>query len=181
MKRVVADTNIQLCQWCPRENIAMFHANSCASPSSLAGIALACLRRKPTTLTLASKATELDWHDLHVNAINEASPIRLKSLRSHTRGAWERICAISEDRSTNAWITPSGKHEWDACRLPSASHVWDQGDVYPGMRARVTLGTSHTPIQPQSIYTIICLKSVCLSPFANCRSQFLLDRLGKYL
>ena len=107
----------------------MCHANSCASPSSLAGIALACLRRKPTTRTLASKATELDWHDLHVNAINEASPIRLKSLRSHTRGSWEMICAISEDRSTNAWITPSGKQEWDACRLPSASHVWDQGEV----------------------------------------------------
>ena len=31
------------------------------------------------------------------------------------------------------------------------------------------------------IYTIICLKSVCLSAFANCRSQFLLDRLGKCL
>ena len=29
------------------------------------------------------------------------------------------------------------------------------------------------------IYTIIFLKSVCLSEFANCRSQFLLDRLGR--
>ena len=29
------------------------------------------------------------------------------------------------------------------------------------------------------IYTIILLKSVCLSVFANCRSQFLLDRLGR--
>ena len=31
------------------------------------------------------------------------------------------------------------------------------------------------------IYTIICLKSVCLSTFADCRSQFLLDRLGRCL
>ena len=31
------------------------------------------------------------------------------------------------------------------------------------------------------IYTIILLKSVCLSAFANCRSQFLLDRLGRCL
>ena len=31
------------------------------------------------------------------------------------------------------------------------------------------------------IYTIILLKYVCLSLFANCRSQFLLDRLGRYL
>ena len=30
-----------------------------------------------------------------------------------------------------------------------------------------------------TIYTIILLKYVCLSVFANCRSQFLLDRLGK--
>ena len=30
-----------------------------------------------------------------------------------------------------------------------------------------------------TIYTIILLKSVCLSVLANCRSQFLLDRLGK--
>ena len=31
------------------------------------------------------------------------------------------------------------------------------------------------------IYTIICLKSVCRSTFADCRSQFLLDRLGRCL
>ena len=31
------------------------------------------------------------------------------------------------------------------------------------------------------IYTIICLKSVCLATFADCRSQFLLDRLGRCL
>ena len=31
------------------------------------------------------------------------------------------------------------------------------------------------------IYTIILLKSVCLSQLANCRSQFLLDRLGRCL
>ena len=31
------------------------------------------------------------------------------------------------------------------------------------------------------IYTIILLKSVCLSVLANCRSQFLLDRLGRCL
>ena len=31
------------------------------------------------------------------------------------------------------------------------------------------------------IYTIILLKSVCLSSFANCRSQFLLDLLGRCL
>ena len=31
------------------------------------------------------------------------------------------------------------------------------------------------------IYTIILLKSVCLSMLANCRSQFLLDRLGRCL
>ena len=31
------------------------------------------------------------------------------------------------------------------------------------------------------IYTIIPLKSVCLSAFANCRSQFLLDLLGRCL
>ena len=30
-------------------------------------------------------------------------------------------------------------------------------------------------------HTIILLKSVCLSAFANCRSQFLLDRLGRCL
>ena len=30
-------------------------------------------------------------------------------------------------------------------------------------------------------HAIILLKSVCLSVFANCRSQFLLDRLGKCL
>ena len=33
----------------------------------------------------------------------------------------------------------------------------------------------------QLIYTIILLKSVCLLVFANCRSQFLLDRLGRCL
>ena len=32
-----------------------------------------------------------------------------------------------------------------------------------------------------TIYTIILLKSVCLSAFANCRSQFLLDLLGRCL
>ena len=32
-----------------------------------------------------------------------------------------------------------------------------------------------------AIYTILFLKSVCLSAFANCLSQFLLDRLGKCL
>ena len=32
-----------------------------------------------------------------------------------------------------------------------------------------------------TIYTIICLKSVCLATFADCRSQFLLDRLGRCL
>ena len=32
-----------------------------------------------------------------------------------------------------------------------------------------------------NIYTIICLKSVCRSTFADCRSQFLLDRLGRCL
>ena len=31
------------------------------------------------------------------------------------------------------------------------------------------------------IYTIICLKSVCRSTFADCKSQFLLDRLGRCL
>ena len=31
------------------------------------------------------------------------------------------------------------------------------------------------------IYTIICLKSVCRSTFADGRSQFLLDRLGRCL
>ena len=31
------------------------------------------------------------------------------------------------------------------------------------------------------IYTIILHKSVCLSAFANCRSQLLLDRLGRCL
>ena len=31
------------------------------------------------------------------------------------------------------------------------------------------------------IYTIICLKSVCRSTFADCRSQFPLDRLGRCL
>ena len=31
------------------------------------------------------------------------------------------------------------------------------------------------------IYTTILLKSVCLSQLANCRSQFLLARLGRYL
>ena len=31
------------------------------------------------------------------------------------------------------------------------------------------------------IYTIILLKSVCQSAFANCRSRFLLDRLGRCL
>ena len=42
-----------------------------------------------------------------------------------------------------------------------------------------------THLQPclylQHIYTIILLKSVCLSAFANCRSQFLLDLLGRCL
>ena len=32
-----------------------------------------------------------------------------------------------------------------------------------------------------TIYTIICLKYVCLSTFADCKSQFLLDRLGRCL
>ncbi len=31
-----------------------------------------------------------------------------------------------------------------------------------------------------TVYTIILLKSVCLSQLANCRSEFLLDRLGRY-
>ena len=31
------------------------------------------------------------------------------------------------------------------------------------------------------IYTILLLKSVCVSMLANCMSQFLLDRLGRYL
>ena len=35
--------------------------------------------------------------------------------------------------------------------------------------------------KPHIIYTIICLKSVCRSTFADCRSQFLLDRLGRCL
>ena len=39
----------------------------------------------------------------------------------------------------------------------------------------------HAIITSKLIYTIILLKSVCLSVFANCRSQFLLDRLGKCL
>ena len=34
---------------------------------------------------------------------------------------------------------------------------------------------------PCYIYTIICLKSVCRATFADCRSQFLLDRLGRCL
>ncbi len=41
---------------------------------------------------------------------------------------------------------------------------------------------SYIPVQKHGyIYTIICLKSVCLATFADCRSQFLLDRLGRCL
>ncbi len=36
-------------------------------------------------------------------------------------------------------------------------------------------------IGPIYIYTIISLKSVCLSQLTNCRSQLLLDRLGRCL
>ena len=41
----------------------------------------------------------------------------------------------------------------------------------------------HDQIGPDlcGIYTIILLKSVCPLMLANCRSQFLLDRLGRYL
>ena len=37
------------------------------------------------------------------------------------------------------------------------------------------------PMFLQCIYTLILLKSVCRSMLANCRSQFLLDRLGRCL
>ena len=46
------------------------------------------------------------------------------------------------------------------------------------------LEANHTEALPKyndTIYTIICLKSVCLATFADCRSQFLLDRLGRCL
>ena len=46
-----------------------------------------------------------------------------------------------------------------------------------------TDGATRRVICPASIYTIslsVCL-SVCLSQLANCRSQFLLDRLGRCL
>ena len=39
----------------------------------------------------------------------------------------------------------------------------------------------HDMAEDSTIYTIICLKSVCRSTFADCRSQFLLDRLGRCL
>ena len=41
--------------------------------------------------------------------------------------------------------------------------------------------SSTTAERKKEIYTIILLKSVCLSAFANCRSEFLLNRLGKCL
>ena len=41
--------------------------------------------------------------------------------------------------------------------------------------------TESGAILPVVIYTIILLKSVCLSVLANSRSQFLLDRLGRCL
>ena len=34
IKQVGADNNSQLCQGCPRENITIYQANSCVSPSS---------------------------------------------------------------------------------------------------------------------------------------------------
>ena len=40
--------------------------------------------------------------------------------------------------------------------------------------------TSSELVRPDLIYTTVCL-SVCLATFADCRSQFLLDRLGRCL
>ena len=56
--------------------------------------------------------------------------------------AYERICSITEDRSTHAWITPSWNQEWDAFRHPSVSHVWDQREVTKEKIGRLlTLGS----------------------------------------
>ena len=52
------------------------------------------------------------------------------------------------------------------------------------MRRVRELERIHTPAikgKRRHIYTIICIKSVCRSTFADCRSQFLLDRLGRCL
>ena len=46
--------------------------------------------------------------------------------------------------------------------------------------SRVALFPTHG-VTAAYIYTIILLKSVCLSTFADCRSQFLLDRLERCL
>ena len=45
-------------------------------------------------------------------------------------------------------------------------------------RTRYDIFLAHTYVR---IYTIIIHKSVCLSAFASCRTQFLLDCLGRCL
>ena len=52
-------------------------------------------------------------------------------------------------------------------------HLWDFADEWHFIAGCLNL--------VHSIYTIICLKSVCLATFADGRSQFLLDRLGRCL
>ena len=60
----------------------MYQANACVSPSRPSG---------PPTETdhahLGKESNEIVWHNLHDTTINEASPTRLKSLRSHNMAA----------------------------------------------------------------------------------------------
>ena len=80
----------------------------------LAGIAPAGIRRKAATLALARKTVKHDWHILHDTTKNEVPPCRLKSRKPYNKEAQEMISVIPEDRSKDAWIAATWKHEWEA-------------------------------------------------------------------
>ena len=131
--------------------------------------------------------------------IQECKNYRGIKLLSHTSKIWERVVDRRMRQCTNIHesqfgFTP-GRSTTDAIFILKQTiekHREGQKNIrvtlidlekaYDSIpREEIWRSSRERNVPEKYIYTIICLKSVCRSTFADCRSQFLLDRLGRCL
>ena len=91
-------------------------------------------------------------------------------------------CLLGDAGSVDRWRSAEALARGDELRLSVEQNMSEPPRL--GLLWARPLSANKTDIKLGLviiIYTIICVKSVCLATFPDCRSQFLLDRLGRCL
>ena len=106
-------------------------------------------------------------------------------------GDTKQYCLVNKHKWSYSWnIKPDYKYTNYSCQIGICSRLWCQDCwwccpcSHTGLK-EITSLYQNCPwlctARVLGIYPIICLKSVCLATFAECSSQFLIDRLGRCL